>query len=155
MAEMLAGMRAQITTASLLQGDRQHKGTDVCFSHGHGNVSMLMQLVSKHRSPSATCKPQERKAVQRGVGCRLLNHGFQAGYVGPGCLATVDYFHVGVSHPRPLLVSMGRQTSAERLGIDAGVGHGVGHQRVSCSMGGADGALATDSIMARNGRNNW
>ncbi|PKU38745.1 hypothetical protein llap_10951 [Limosa lapponica baueri] len=41
----------------LFQGDRQLKDTDVCVSHGHGGVPTVMQLVSKYRSPRATCEP--------------------------------------------------------------------------------------------------
>lgn len=37
--------------------ERQLKGTDVCVSHGRGGVPTVMQLVSKYRSPRATCVP--------------------------------------------------------------------------------------------------
>lgn len=56
MAKILPGSKKEIMTTLLFQGDRQHKGTKVCVSHGHGDVSLVMQLVFKRRTPKATCE---------------------------------------------------------------------------------------------------
>lgn len=57
MAKMLSGSRGEIMMMLLFQVDRQLEHTDVRVSHGHGGVPMVRQLVSKHRSPGATCDP--------------------------------------------------------------------------------------------------
>lgn len=49
----------------LFQVDRQLKRTNVRISHGHAGVPMVRQLVSKYRSPGATCEPMLN--TRRGV----------------------------------------------------------------------------------------
>lgn len=82
MAKRLPVSRGEIMMMLPFQRDRQFKSIDMCVSHGHGAVPTGMRLVSKYRSPRATCEPL----------LNMMEDSITDGLEGELCAAPIDAF---------------------------------------------------------------